>query len=179
MIPALQEVFSPLTPSFDRFKVDFGDKGPCYCAGGTIYLSASMDFESPAHRYGGLFHETVHGFVEKYIHRPQGTNVHPSEALAIILQVAALYKVNREWASKYEQGHGSSESVQPWLKEFGRVFDEAGFEPIRAIHRAMGDSLGPVFTSKATYMRDVNRLWGQLGYSCRLTLDETEGLTDG
>ena len=141
IIPALQEVFSPLTPSFDRFKVDFGDKGPCYCAGGTIHLPASMDFESPENRYGGLFHETVHGFVEHYVHRPEGINVH-SEALVIIVQVAALCKVNEEGASKYRNGHGSDAKVHPWLEEFGRVLDDPGFDPIRrfseqwASHRA-------------------------------------------
>jgi hypothetical protein len=177
-IPALKEVLSPLRPSFERFTVIFGGNGPSYSAGGLILLRASMDLHSEENRYGGLFHETVHGFVEKYIHRPNGTNVHPSEALPIILQVAALYKVNATWASKYRDGHGSCNAVHPWLNELARIYGDAGIEPIRAIFREMGDSTTPVFRSKETYATDVNRLWERLGFSCTLAPLGTGGLTD-
>jgi hypothetical protein len=64
------------------------------------------------------------------------------------------------------------------IEEFVRVLDDPGFDPIREIYGAMGKSSCPVFTSKTTYVADVNRLWGELGYRCSLTLDNTEGLTD-
>jgi hypothetical protein len=151
-VPALQQVFSPLKPSFGRYDVTFGDKGPLYGGGGAIFMNRDMDLQSEAERYGGLFHETVHGFVEGYIHRPGGTNVHPLEALAIILQVAALYKVNTHWASKYRNGYGSNAAVHPWLNELGRIYDEAGVEPIRAVYEEMGGSPSRIFRDKATYV---------------------------
>lgn len=178
IVPALREVFSPLTPSFSQFNVVFGDKGPLYRSGGKILLRADMNLRSDGKRYGGLFHETAHGFVEKYIHRPRGVNVHPSEALAIILQVAALYKVNDTWASKYRNGHGSSKSVHRWLFELGRIYGEEGIEPIRAIYREMGESPIPIFRNRETYVSDVNCLWERLGFSCRLSLSGTDGLVN-
>lgn len=159
IIPALQDVWFPLVPSFDRYNVTFGKEGALYLGGGRILMKANMDFQSEEHRYGGLFHETVHGFVEKCIHRPYGTNVHPSEVLAIIMQVAALRMVNATWASKFRNGYGSNRSVHRWLGELGRVYDDVGIEPIRAIYKEMGQSPSPIFSCKDTYGRDVNCLW--------------------
>ena len=154
-VPILKDIFS-LKPSYEFLTVKFEEKGPCYEAGGFIYLQSKMDIKYPENIYGGLFHETVHGFLEKYIHRNNGSNDFP-EPCAIILQIAALDKINIEWANKFAEGTGSCEHDHPLLFELVRIYREYGFKPIRDIYFKMNLSDTPILF-KETLICDLNKI---------------------
>lgn len=154
-IPSLKEVFH-LVPSHQQLNVIFGDMGTLYSERGLIYISDDLDLTNPENIYGGLFHETTHGFLEKYIYRPHGVNYFP-ESCAIILQIAALDKINTEWASKFASGFGSSEDNHTILFELVRIYRENGFDSIRSIYTEMGKSDVPI-SHQATLVDDLNSI---------------------
>jgi len=180
-VPALLGVFSPLRPSFGWYTVSFNDcPDPSYAGGGHIIMSSRMEFDEDA-RHGGLFHETAHGFLEKYIHRPvePKTNVHPSEAIAIILQVAALFAINPSWADVRAQGCGlKEEEKRRWLFDLVRIYKEEGFGPMRDVYDDMGRHTSAKFTRKETYIDELNHFWETKGWECRVNQANIEGLTD-
>jgi len=165
LIPSLKEVFG-LEPSYAQLKIIFGKDGPHYESGGIIKLQNSMRFVDPENIYGGLFHETIHGFLEKYIHRPKGPNHFP-ESCAIIMQVAALDKINKEWADKFASGIGSTPDNHAVLFELVRIYRSAGFKPIRKIYTMMGTSEYPVLR-KDTFINDLNKILEQAGEKINL-----------
>lgn len=154
-IPTLREVFL-LSPSFNKLNVKFGEKGPYYGSQGIIYLQSTMNTNDPENIYGGLFHETTHGFLENYVHRPKGSNYFP-ESCAIILQVAALDKINKGWADKFASGYGSSEDNHPVLFELVRIFRAKGFDPIRSIYSSMFNSEVPILYEQS-FLDDLNKV---------------------
>lgn len=154
-IPSLKEVFR-LEPSHQQLKVVFGDMGTLYPGKGLIYIADDLDLTSPENVYGGLFHETVHGFLEKYIHRLKGSNYFP-ESCAIILQIAALDKINKEWAEKFASGIGSSQDNHPILFELVRIYREVGFDPIRSIYSQMMKYDTPIL-SQVSFVHGLNEL---------------------
>ena len=181
LVPVMEKLLPPLEPLLHPFKVIFTNKGkdpnydgPSYWGKGLIYLPDDIDYSCDQHRYGSLIHETSHGFIDNYIHRSHGNNLYPGEALVIMLQVATISKVNVTLADEYKNGTGSSESIHLWLKKLGQIFDEAGFDPLREIFQAMANSEDPVFVSRTTYIEEVNQLWKQKGYGCRLCVQEDE-----
>lgn len=155
LLPALRDAFS-LEPSHRQLGVVFGDKGSCYAPGGTVYLCRDMDLSDPQNIYGGLFHETTHGFLEKYVHRPGGSNEFP-EPCAIILQVAALDRVDKDWAGRYALGYGCRRDMHGLLSELVRIYREHGLAPIRAVYSTMAASDTPVLRKK-TFLSDLNSI---------------------
>ena len=116
---------------------------------------------NPEHIYGGLFHETTHGLLEKYIHRPNGFNEFP-EPFVIILQIAALDKIDKEWANKFAGGFGSCKENHPLLFELVRIYREDGFGPIRAIYYKMNMYDDPILF-KVTLISDLNNILKENG----------------
>lgn len=154
-IPFLKKVFA-LEPSYSQLTVNFGNNGPHYEFGGVIKLNILMDLKDLGNIYGGLFHETIHGFLEKYIYREKGINELP-EPCAIILQIAALDEINKEWADKFASGYGSSKDCHPLLYELVRIYKENGFNPIRHIYKELANSPYPIL-HKESLKDDLNRI---------------------
>lgn len=152
---SLKDVFQ-LEPSYRQLKVVFGDIGTSYAGKGLVYISDDLDLTNSENIYGGLFHETVHGFLEKYIYRPKNSNYFP-ESCAIILQIAALDKINKEWAEKFASGIGSSPDNHPVLFELVRIYQEKGFGPIRSIYSEMSKYDVPIL-SQVSFVHDLNKL---------------------
>ena len=151
----LKDIFG-LNPSYQPLRVIFNHEGPHYEMGGTIKIPASLNLNEEENIYGGLFHETVHGFLEKYIHRPGGSNYFP-ESCAIILQVVALNTINNEWSNKFASGFGSSQDNHPVLFELVRIYREKGFDPIREIYSSMINSENPILYEQS-FVDDLNKI---------------------
>jgi hypothetical protein len=169
-LPVLRKTFS-LNPSYNELNVEFGEKGPCYQAGGFIYLPSPsrMDTNEPENIYGGLFHETIHAFLEKYIHRPDGSNEFP-ESCAIILQIAALDKINKEWSNRFAEGIGCCESDHKLLFELVRIYRQFGFDPIRLVYKKMYVSRCPILF-KNTFISDLNKVLEEYSEKIRIEMN--------
>lgn len=159
-LPILREVF-PLKPSYDRLTVVVGVQRTRYELGGTVYLKSDIDVNNPKEIYGGLFHETIHGFLESYVYRQNGRN-EITEACVIVVQVAALDRINMEWANIYAGGCGCNVREHPLLFELVRIYREYGFEPIKAVYSAMNASDAPVLREES-FLSDLNNILGEHG----------------
>jgi hypothetical protein len=86
-----------------------------------------------------LFHQTVHGLLEGYIWLPDGRSHYLPEAGTILLQIAALERIEeqeaQEWAQRLARGWGCTEKQQPILLELVRVYREYGFDQFAAYTR--------------------------------------------
>ena len=164
-MPTLKKVFK-LNPSYEQLRVIFDHEGPHYEMGGLIKIPASLDFNSDENIYGGLFHETIHGFLEKYVHRAKESNYFP-ESCAIILQIAALEEINKDWENKFANGFGSSEDNHPVLFELVRIYREKGFNPIREIYSTMGNSDLAVLHQE-NFISDINKILEKYNLSVSL-----------
>jgi hypothetical protein len=173
-VPILEETFGlePRLP-FGDLVVRFGSEGPCYENGGLVKLPTALDLAQPQNVYGGLFHETVHGLLEGYLRLPDGRRHYLPEAATVVLQVAALERIEdpeaRAWARRFADGWGLTEKQRPILHELVRVYREEGFAPIRSIYAEMGSAICPAFF-KQTLVCDLNRVLRDCGVKNLISL---------
>jgi hypothetical protein len=168
LLPSLEAAFG-LRPSHRQFIVEFKKEfgRPKYLGEARIKMKENIDLTDPQRIYGGVFYETVHGFLENYGYC-RGNLI--SESCVIILQVDALKKIEgnqeaRKWAKKYF-GMGNNENVDPFRKDFWRIYKEYGFEPFRAVYKEMGVCPHPII-QRISLGLDWNSVWQRLGYPCR------------
>jgi hypothetical protein len=173
-LPILEETFGlePRWP-FGDLVVRFGSEGPCHENGRLIKLPADMNLVDPQNIYGGLFHQTAHGLLEGYLRLPDGRRHYLPEAATVVLQVAALERIEgpgaREWARRFADGWGCTDKQRPILHELVRIYRDYGFAPIRSIYAEMADAICPAFY-KETLVCDLNRVLRNRGVKNLISL---------
>ena len=164
LLPALEETFC-LAPSHCSFSVGFAElRTSLYPGQARIRLEQDLDFSRDEHVYGGLFHETVHGFVEGYTFRRRND---VPEACIRILQVAALKNMEcdaaKQWAEKYTvSGGDESPNAKLWS-----IYRTKGYDPIHCLYAAMARSRAPII-HESRFSRDVNQIWKIANLDCRM-----------
>jgi hypothetical protein len=166
-LPVLEETFGlEARWPFGDLVVRFGSEGPSFESGGLVRLPADMNLADPQSIYGGLFHETVHALLEGYLRLPDGRRHYLPEAGTVVLQVAALERIEeaeaRAWARRFAEGWGLTDKQRPILHELVRIYREEGFEPIRSIYAEMAGAICPSFF-KQTLVCDLNRVLRDYG----------------
>jgi len=155
LIPSLQRTLG-LPPSYRSYLVEFEQEPPStYRSDGRIAIAKGLKLED--HVYGGLFHETAHGFLAPYGHK-RGNWI--PEYCAIILQAEALRNVPgdkkaAEWAKNITGAGGDDADC----KRFWQVYEQFGFEPFRRVYVEMAKHQGPIIKDASGWYR----AWQMMG----------------
>jgi len=155
LIPALQRTLG-LPSSYRSYLVEFGQEPPStYHGDGRITIAKGLKLEE--HVYGGLFHETAHGFLAPY-GSSRGNWI--PEYCAIILQAEALRNVPgdkkaAEWV-KAIAGQGGDDAD---CKRFWAVYERFGFEPFRRVYVEMARQKKPIIKNAAGWYA----AWAMMG----------------